>query len=439
MNLFRSSARRSALVGVLGLAACQDPDGADGSAGSQGTTGGASDSGGSTGSTAADGTTSGAATEGGTTSGGDALPFPPAGPDAAPDPSAMGPYPVGVITIELLDESRPDDMGQPRQLVTEIWYPAVEEVRGQPGYVYTEEDLLTAEARAVLEVPLDVELATEAVRDAAPREGGDAFPIVLFSHGSSGVRMQSTFLTVFLASHGYVVAAPDHLGNTLSDAVVAGGPSTEAQFESLGLRPDDMGFVLAHLQGLSGDDPLGSIIDGERVGAAGHSFGALTTLRMLAQGRPIDVAVAQAPPGPDVVWFGGLPVAPEDFDLPVMIHAGEVDATTPLADAEAIYARLEPPRSLLTVAAGGHFTFSDMCMLDAEAIEAATQIGLADALDDGCLPENIAPALALPLQRHFAIGLFNGHLRDSPGSLALLTTEAADVLAPGMFTLDYEP
>jgi hypothetical protein len=80
-----------------------------------------------------------------------------------------------------------------------------------------------------------------------------------------------------------------------------------------------------------------------------------------------------------------------------------------------------------------------MCLLDADAIEAATQIGLSDALDDGCLPQNISPTLALPLQRHFAIGLLNGHLRGSPGSLALLTAEAADPLAPGMFTLDHEP
>ena len=437
----RSTLHRSVLLGVLGIAGCQDPEGAEGSAESQGSTG--DGSGTTTGgdSTDVDTGTTVEASDGGTTTGEPSeLPFPPAGPDAAPDPSAMGPYPVGVITVELLDESRPDDRGQPRRLVTEVWYPASEEARGQPGYVYTEEDLLTEEARAALEMPLAVELPTDAVRDATPREGrepDEAFPIVLFSHGSSGVRMQSTFLTVYLASHGYVVASPDHLGNTLSDAVLGAGPTE--QFESLSLRPDDMGFVLAYLQALPAEDPLGAIVDGERVGAAGHSFGALTTLRLLAQGRPIDVAVAQAPPGYDIVWFGGLPVQPEEIEVPVMLHAGEVDMTTPLADAESIYERLTPPRSLLTVGAAGHFSFSDMCLLDAAAIEAATQIGLSEALDDGCSEANIGPELALPLERHFAIGLFNGHLRDSPGSLALLTAEAADALAPGMFTIDYAP
>jgi predicted dienelactone hydrolase len=439
MISIRSSISRSLFPTVLALVACRDPEGAEGEGGGStgaGSSGAAAET--STGVTDGTGTADGSS-GGGTSGGADDLPFPPAGPDAAPDPSVMGPYPVGVVTVELLDESRPNGMGQPRRLVTEIWYPASEEARGQPGYVYTEDDLLTDEARAVLDAPLDVELPTAAVRDSAPREPGEAFPIVLFSHGSSGVRMQSTFLTVYLASHGYVVAAPDHLGNTLSDAVVAGGPSTEAQFESLGLRPDDMGFVLAHVQGLPADDPLGAIVDDERVGAAGHSFGALTTLRLLAQDRPIDVAVAQAPPGYDVVWFGGLPVQPEEIEIPVMLHAGEVDMTTPLADAESIFERLTPPRTLLTVGAAGHFTFSDMCLLDAEAIEAATQIGLSEALTDGCSPDNIAPELALPLERHFAIGLFNGHLRASPGSLALLTAEAGEALAPGMFELDHEP
>jgi len=436
MNSIRSTLRLSALLGMLGIAGCHDPADPEETDGSQGSTGDASGTTGSS-STGVDGATTAQTSDASTTGEPSELPFPPAGPDAAPDPAMMGPYPVGVMTVELLDESRPNDMGEPRRLVTELWYPAAEEARGQPGYVYTEEDLLTEEARAVLETSLAVELPTDAVRDAARREPGEAFPIVLFSHGSSGVRMQSTFLTVYLASHGYVVAAPDHLGNTLSDAVLGAG--TAEQFESLGLRPDDMGFVLAYLQALPAADPLGAIVDRERVGAAGHSFGALTTLRLLAQGRPIDVAVAQAPPGFDIVWFGGLPVQPEEIEVPVMLHAGEVDMTTPLADAESIYERLTPPRSLLTVGAAGHFSFSDMCLLDADAIEAATEIGLSEALSDGCSDDNIGPELALPLERHFAIALFNGHLRDSPGSLALLTSEAAQALAPGMFTIDYEP
>ncbi|MCH9683530.1 MAG: hypothetical protein K0V04_18980, partial [Deltaproteobacteria bacterium] len=314
-SLIRTIVPSLALV-ALSLTGCGSDDSAD-----SGADGNA---------TAADSTSTGSDSTGEPA---DDLPFPPAGPDAAPDPSVMGPYPVGVMTVELFDDGRVDDMGQPRPLVTEIWYPAVEDARGQAGYVYTQDDIFTDEALALLTEQVDIELVSDAVRDAAPRDVDDTFPVVLFSHGSSGVRMQSTFLTVFLASHGYVVASPDHAGNTLSDAVIQGGTTTEAQLESIGLRPDDQMFVLSYLQQLPAEDPLGAIVDGSRVGAAGHSLGALTTLRLLAQDRPIDVAVAQTPPGYDVVWFGALALEPEDLTIPVMIQAGEVDATTPLEQA----------------------------------------------------------------------------------------------------------
>src|SRR5262249_56282777 len=55
----------------------------------------------------------------------------------------------------------------------------------------------------------------DAVRDAGPRPG--SYPLVMFSHGFGGHRRQSTFLCTHLASHGYVVAACDHTGNTLFD------------------------------------------------------------------------------------------------------------------------------------------------------------------------------------------------------------------------------
>ena len=73
------------------------------------------------------------------------------------------------------------------------------------------------------------------------------------------------------------------------------------------------------------------------------------------------------------------------------------------------------------------------------ALQALEEIGLSQALEDGCTDAHITPELALPLQRHYAIGLLNGHLRDSPGSLALMTQEAGEALAPGMFELRYEP
>jgi hypothetical protein len=54
----------------------------------------------------------------------------------------------------------------------------------------------------------------DAVRDADPL--GEPSPPV-FSHGFAGHRRQTTHLCTHLASHGYAVAAPDHVGNTTID------------------------------------------------------------------------------------------------------------------------------------------------------------------------------------------------------------------------------
>ncbi len=48
-----------------------------------------------------------------------------------------------------------------------------------------------------------------------PPAAGD-FPLVIYSHGNGGLRYVSAFLTEHLASHGFVVMAPDHTGNTAS-------------------------------------------------------------------------------------------------------------------------------------------------------------------------------------------------------------------------------
>src|ERR1041384_5814495 len=44
---------------------------------------------------------------------------------------------------------------------------------------------------------------------AAPLRAG-RWPLVLCSHGNGGSRHQNAFQTEHLASHGYVVTAPDH-------------------------------------------------------------------------------------------------------------------------------------------------------------------------------------------------------------------------------------
>ncbi|MBS2020780.1 MAG: hypothetical protein JST92_00095, partial [Deltaproteobacteria bacterium] len=148
----------------------------------------------------------------------DPLPFAPASPAASPDPSLDGPFPVGVRTVTFLDASRPKSDGTPRKLVTEIWYPATHDARGQPGVDYDVRTLLTPEQQAAVAGGAFPLLHTSAVRDAEPSHRHGPYPLVVFSHGQGGMRWQSTYYTVKLASHGYIVVSPDHEGDTLAEA-----------------------------------------------------------------------------------------------------------------------------------------------------------------------------------------------------------------------------
>jgi predicted dienelactone hydrolase len=98
--------------------------------------------------------------------------------------------------VEMVDPARGD-----RTLTVDIWYPAARRSHAETATL----DLTLADL-AIAEVELPGVLA-----EPAPARG--SFPLVVFSHGHGGVRFQSWFLMRALASHGFVVAAPDHAGD----------------------------------------------------------------------------------------------------------------------------------------------------------------------------------------------------------------------------------
>jgi dienelactone hydrolase len=124
-------------------------------------------------------------------------------------PKPTGPYPVGTRIIYLKDSGRIDDhtspLGTPRELMVQIWYPALPSKNHLAAYQREPETTLATSYRNVLwtNSRLDAPIAT----DSGP------FPVLLFNHRWEGVRTQDTFLTEDLASHGYVVAAIDHTYN----------------------------------------------------------------------------------------------------------------------------------------------------------------------------------------------------------------------------------
>jgi predicted dienelactone hydrolase len=370
----------------------------------------------------------------------DPLPFAPAGPDAGPAPWEFGPFPVGVRTETFADTGRKKPDGGARLLVTELWYPATQDTRGQPGVDYDVTTSFTPDQQAVLVdagIPI---LHTAAVRDAKVALTHGPFPLVLFSHGMGAMRWQSTYYTVLLASHGYVVVAPDLEGGTLDCAV-----RNELQNTAVGLetRPQDLIYLMNRLQRLPADHPLAGAIDMGRIGVTGHSFGALTSERVAALDPRVKVIVPQAPTSTDISWLGLA--KPVTLGIPVMIQAAHDDQTLKW-DENIVpsWPQLQQPRWLVDFSHGGHFTFSDLCGFDLAHIAANVQIDIPGAnvqevLNDGCGPTAPTAAQTQPLINLFAVGLFNSTLRNSPASAARLTQDAAEAVSPGVVVLTADP
>lgn len=371
----------------------------------------------------------------------DPLPFEPASSTAAPDPTKPGPFPVGVRTVTWEDTGRRKPDGSPRVLVTELWYPAVQATRGQPTVSYDLKSVFTPEQQAALGDTLPPQV-TAAVRDAEPARSHGPFPLVIFAHGQGAIRWQSTFFTVLLASHGYVVASTDHEGGTLYDLLRGQMQTTAAGLET---RPVDVVYLMNRLSRLKDTDPLYGLLDLERIGVAGHSFGALTALRVAATDPRVKAIVPQTPVDASIAWLG-LP-QPVQLSIPVMVQGAHQDRTLEWdTNVAPTWAALRRPRWLLDLVTAGHFTYSDLCAFDLATVVEQVNLEVAGAdvrkvLEDGCGPTAPPAAVAQPLINHFAVGFLNGTLRGSEGSLALLTQAQADAVAgaPGVAVLTADP
>jgi predicted dienelactone hydrolase len=178
--------------------------------------------------------------------------------EPAPDPAVLGPFDVGHARVELVDPARQD-----RVLPTEIWYPADPgSAVGDPTFYPLLEPFGLTSAVAVDDIP-----ATEAILR----------PLVIFSHGSGSLNIQSLPLVETLASHGFFVAAPNHTGNTQTDQ--ANG--TTDPFDVIATnRPLDVSFVIDYMleRGFTPGDSFFTKIHPFLIGVIGHSFGGYTAL-----------------------------------------------------------------------------------------------------------------------------------------------------------------
>ena len=282
----------------------------------------------------------------------------PVADSTTPEPAPLtmlgaGPYKVGVQTITVADPTGT------RPLTVDVWFPLRDGVEGAlheytlvPGNFYRSPAAIDA-------LPTDI-------------ASDGPFPLVVYSHGSGGLRYVASYTTEALASYGYVVAAPDHTGNTAVDRLTGGG--TEFDVTAFN-RPNDIEVVINAM--LDPANPTAGVfatsVDAQRIAVTGHSFGGFTALAM-ASGYTNSIGTFSADPRVDAV----IAMAPATGDgqgrllsdddlaaikIPTLLIVGQDDKTTPvepnitrpweLANAEPFY-RVE-------LVAGEHQSFTDIC------------------------------------------------------------------------------
>jgi len=285
-----------ALAGALALVACGDDGGSDGS-------GEARDGG-----REPDATEAGAATP-------------------APEVVELGTYAVGMIEETFVDTSRPTKPNNTfpgsdeRTFLTTIYYPAA----GEP--------------------------ADEPVPDAEPLVDNGPYPLMLFSHGAGarGVFYQAVISK--WVSAGYVVAAPDF---PLSNTNAPGGVTLGSAVGDVGNQPADATFVIDQV--LAQEDALlDGIVDPERIGAAGHSNGGITTFGLVYSQCCADDRIDAAIP------MSGIAGIVDDganyfidVDTPLLIFHGDSDPLVPYQSGVDAYEAANAPKFLVTFIGAGH-------------------------------------------------------------------------------------
>ncbi|MCU1388528.1 MAG: Alpha/beta hydrolase family [Ilumatobacteraceae bacterium] len=260
---------------------------------------------------------------------------------ASPPIEAPG-RPVGRRTVAWTDPQRE------RTLTVDVWYPARE-----------------ASSLTRYEPIPGIAFESANAHDGAPVEPG-SYPVIVLSHGRTGMRFAYALLSEALAARGAIVVAPDHAGDVMTDWL--GGTFVDDRTNEVN-RVGDSGFVLdvmlgAALVGRSGLDPvLLASVDASRIAAIGHSYGAYTALAAAAGVRGV---------APDqrigaVVGLQPYTRSMSDTALarvhtPTLLVLSEFDTTAPVAtDGERPWALIQAsPTWRLDLLATAHHASSDM-------------------------------------------------------------------------------
>ncbi len=328
-----------------------------------------------------------------------------------------GPHPVGVAFVELVDPENPG-----RTLPTDIWYPA---------------DPTASDGSSRADHPIGA--PHDARVDVLPASLPSSCPVVAFSHGNSGFRRQSTFLTSHLASWGMLVTAPDHTGNTFFEMLGLQDQDQRIRIHKRARhdRPRDLGASIdAVLDPPAGARDAWPRADAGRIGVLGHSYGGWTALKMPLRDARVRAVCGLAPTSEPFVGKrafepGELPFA---TPLPSLLVPALEDVLVDVdTSVRPLFGRLAAPTALVGIADADHFHFCDSLEVlhglhekNRRPKQTRTTRPYTELLDE---------ARAHRLVRGLVTAFFAAALSDAP-ALPDLSRESLAALDPALTRLD---
>lgn len=265
----------------------------------------------------------------------------------------QGPYPVGNQTISVMNTS------QGRMLDVEIWYPAQQAGSNQSilDFSVSESERDTLQMLLADAPESCTSRETRSSQSPEPIASGERLPLVVFSHCYECTRYSAFSLAERLASHGFAVAAPDHVMNTLFDT----GALINVEF--LATRASDISAVLDELlidnsQALP--ESLQGRFDASRVGVAGHSYGAVTAGKILQDDDRFKAGLIIAAPVENPLLPG---VAVAQITEPMLFMLAQEDnsiGTLGNLFLRQNYDDSPSPAWKVEIADAGHWSFTDI-------------------------------------------------------------------------------
>ena len=314
-----------------------------------------------------------------------------------------GDFPVGHSMLKIVLTG---SNGEARPIDVHVWYPADEE-----AYAISEQTVYRSRLFGVTLIPgtfdpLSFEFSSTVAReDAQVDSGGPLFPLLLFSHGSTNSPFDYAFTLEVIASHGYVVAAPEHTGDTADDVLVnmlnnAAGtivlpcldglprPCTDPANKNIRDRARDLTAIVNEFEAIN-SGMFSNRIDMTRIGAIGHSRGGVAAVLSVSGGSLLGIAA-----DPRVTAAMGMATGSAIFDAasaadlanttaPVSLMVGELDGTAPVSvTLQAYDALANAPRTLAVIRGGHHRSFDSTYCAQMQAAAAIAQSNPRAILED---------------------------------------------------------